>query len=363
MDQKQRLKLRHFITELSNIRGRHTELVSVYIPAGYDLNKIISHLAEEQGTASNIKDKNTRQNVQDSLERVIRHLRLYKKTPEHGLAVFAGNIAAQEGKTDIQVWSIEPPEPLQTRLYRCDQYFLLDLLKEMLEHNETYGLIVLDRREATLGLLRGTLITELTKLTSGVMGKFRTGGQSSARFARIREGMAKEFYKRVAEHTQKEFLQIKELKGIIIGGPGPTKYEFFEGNYLNNELKKKVLGVKDIGYTDEFGLHELVDKSQDILAKEAITKEKDLLMKFFTMLSKDDNKAIYGLGKVEYALDISATEIILISESIDNNILLRLEEKCSKSNTTLEIISTSTREGIQLRDLGGVAAILRYAIG
>ena len=63
----------------------------MYIPAGYDLNKIINHIAQEQGTASNIKDKNTRQNVIDSLERMIRHLRLFGKTPENGLAVFSGN--------------------------------------------------------------------------------------------------------------------------------------------------------------------------------------------------------------------------------------------------------------------------------
>ena len=44
MNLKDRQKLKKLIRELSSIRGRHTELVSVYIPAGYDLNKIISQL-------------------------------------------------------------------------------------------------------------------------------------------------------------------------------------------------------------------------------------------------------------------------------------------------------------------------------
>ncbi|HZX12015.1 MAG TPA: peptide chain release factor 1, partial [Candidatus Nanoarchaeia archaeon] len=101
----EKFKLKKFVQELKSIRGRHTELVSVYIPAGYDLNKIISHLAQEQGTASNIKDKITRTNVIDSLERMIRHLRLFKQTPLNGLAAFAGNTASQEGKQDIKVWS------------------------------------------------------------------------------------------------------------------------------------------------------------------------------------------------------------------------------------------------------------------
>ena len=95
LDTRQQFKLRKIINELKDIRGRHTELVTVYIPAGYDLNKIVTHLAQEQGTAANIKDKTTRGNVQDSLDKMIRHLKLYTKTPENGLAAFSGNIASQ----------------------------------------------------------------------------------------------------------------------------------------------------------------------------------------------------------------------------------------------------------------------------
>src|SRR3989344_3106604 len=161
MSTENRHKLKKFINELKRIRGRHTELVSVYVPAGYDINKIINHLAQEQGTASNIKDKNTRNNVIDSLERMIRHLRLYKQTPKNGLAAFAGNISAQEGKTDLKVWSIEPPQPLMMRLYRCDQTFVLDELENMLESSNIFGLIVIDKRDAALGLLKGTSIVFL----------------------------------------------------------------------------------------------------------------------------------------------------------------------------------------------------------
>jgi len=359
---KQNRKFKKFIQELEKIKGRHTELVSVYIPADYDLNKIISHLQQEQGTASNIKDARTRKNVIDSLERIIRHLRLFKATPKNGLAVFAGNFSDKEGTIDIKVRSIEPPEALQTRIYRCDQRFALDLLKDMFEHKEIYGLIVLDRREGNIGILKGTSIKEIKKLTSGVPGKFKTGGQSAARFARIRDGMAKEFYKRIGEAANKEFLDMKELKGILIGGPGPTKEEFFDGNYLNNEVKKKVLGLKDLGYTGEFGLNELVDKSQDLLVKEAITKEKQVVQKFLELLAKNPQKAAYGLKEVKKALELGAVEILLLSDSLEEDIMEQLEEIAENMGTEIEIISIETREGIQLKDLGGIAAILRYEL-
>ena len=122
---KQKHELKKFIKQLSKYRGRHTELVSVYIPAGYDMNKIINHLSQEQGTATNIKSTSTRKNVIDALERMIQHLKIFKKTPEHGLAAFSGNVAEREGQSDVQVWSIEPPVPLKIRIYRCDKEFVM----------------------------------------------------------------------------------------------------------------------------------------------------------------------------------------------------------------------------------------------
>ncbi|MBI2663382.1 peptide chain release factor aRF-1 [Candidatus Woesearchaeota archaeon] len=362
MNQKQKIKLRKLINELSSIKGRHTELVSVYVPSGYDLIKVIQHLEQEKGTASNIKDARTRKNVIDSLERAIRHLRMYKRTPENGLAVFAGNASDNESKIDIKVWGIEPPEPINTRLYRCDQTFITDILRDMMETREIYALLVMDAREATIGLLKGNSIQELVTLTSGVPGKVKAGGQSAARYARLREGALKEFFTRIGEAMNQNFLEMKELKGIMIGGPIPTKDEFFDSKYLNNELKKKVIGVKDLSYTGEFGLQELVDKAQDILVKEESAKEKALLQRFFETLGKSRKMVAYGKEEVNKVLDMGAVDILLISEELSDKEIEEFEEKASNVGTTTHVVSTESREGKQLKDLGGVVAILRYPV-
>ncbi len=174
---KQKFELKKLVKELSRYRGRHTELVSVYVPKGYDMNKIINHLSQEQSTAENIKSKSTRKNVIDALEKMIQHLKVYKKTPENGLAVFSGNVAEREGQSDVQVWSVEPPVHLNQRLYRCDKEFVLEPLDMMLEHKNVYGLVVMDRRDANIALLKGKTIVPLTKTHSQVPGKFRAGGQ------------------------------------------------------------------------------------------------------------------------------------------------------------------------------------------
>jgi len=362
LTETQRFHLKKFVKELGNHRGRHTELVSVYIPQGYDLNKIIHHLSQEQGTASNIKSTSTRKNVTDALEKMIQHLRLFKRTPENGLVAFSGNVAEREGQQDFKVWSLEPPVPLKTRIYRCDKEFVLDILQDMLDTKELYGLVVIDRRDANLAFLKGKAIIPLLKTHSEVPGKFKAGGQSSARFARLREGAAKDHYKKVAEYMKEQFLNKKELKGIILGGPGPTKHDFLDQSQLATELKNKIIAVKDLSYTGEFGLEELLDKSHDVLASEEVMGEKKIMARFFEILSKNQGKVSYGENEVMKHLKMGAVEIILISEDAGDDKITVFEEEAKKVGSELKIISTETREGVQLRDMGKFAAILRYEV-
>ncbi len=360
---QERLHLRKIVTDLKSFKAPHTEFVSVYIPEGYEITKIINHLAEEQGTASNIKSASTRKNVQSALERMIQHLRLFKQTPPHGLAVFSGNVAAAEGKQDLRVWSIEPPIALNTRIYRCDKTFVTDILENMLLENRVYGLVVMDRRDANLALLKGKTIIPLQKTHSEVPGKFKAGGQSAARFARIREGAILDHYKKIAEYMKNQFLPYgNNLKGIIIGGPGVTINDFLNYDLLTGDLKRKVLGTKDLSYTGEFGLQELLDKCEDILAEEEIAAEKKIMNRFFTELRVSYKKVTYGDKETRKALDMNVVDVLLVSESIPEDTIFEFEELAKKGGASVQIISVETREGAQLRDLGGVASILRYEI-
>lgn len=359
---KQRFELKKLVRELSQFSGRHTELVSVYIPAGYDINKINQHLQQEQGTASNIKSTSTRKNVIAALERMIQHLKIYKQTPPNGLAAFSGNVAEREGQQDVKVWSIEPPIPLKTRIYRCDKKFQLDLLIDMLETKEVYGLVVLDRRDAAIAFLKGKTIIPLVKTHSEVPGKTRAGGQSSVRFARLREGATKDHYKKIAEYMKNQFLQIKELKGIIIGGPSVTTNDFMNKEYLTGDLKKKIIGVKDLSYTGDFGLQELLDRSQDLLAQEEVADEKGIMQKFFDLLAKKPGMVAYGEAEVKDRLKTGAVETLLVSEDVAEEKIEEFEKLAEEVGSELKIISTETREGVQLRDIGKFAAILRYEI-
>jgi len=356
--EEQLYKLKKLLKELEKIKGRHTELVSVYVPSGHNIIDIVNQVRSEQETATNIKSKTVKKNVTGALEKILQHLKLYKKTPENGVIIFAGNVSEKEGVSDIRLWAIEPPEPLNTKMYWCNQKFELEPLKDMVEEKELYGLLVMDNKEASIALLKGKRIELLKRLESIVPSKSIKGGQSQQRFQRVREGLINDWYKKIAESLKDIFP--KEMKGIILGGPGPAKDDFFSGNYLQTDIKKQVLGVKSTGYTDEHGLEELVERSEDLLKEAAIAKEKALVQKFFEGLRKESGFVTYGKDNVLKALKMGAVETILVSEDLE--IVDTFVESAKQYGTTVEIISRDTREGEQLYQLGGIAAILRWKV-
>jgi len=362
MNEAQKYELEALIEELEGYRGRHTELITVLVPAGATLTQTTKQLEDEKGTATNIKSTGTRKNVINALERAIRKLKEIGKTPENGLAVYSGNVSSVEGKEDLQVWAIEPPKKLKVKIYRCDQTFVLDPLKEMLETEDVYGLLVIERNEATIGILDGKHIKILQHLTSGIPGKTRAGGQSSQRFHRIRESMAKEFFKRVAEYMKDAFFDNKKLKGILIGGPIPTKEEFLEQGQLVTALKDKVVAVKDLGGTEMHGLQELVELSQDVLAEQEITKQRQILDLFFEKLARDPNKVSYGMAEVEDRLNKGAVDKLIISKTLPREKVKFLENLANASSSEIHIVTNETSEGVQFDNLGGVGATLRFEV-
>jgi len=357
-------ELEEIVERLTSIKGRHTELITVYVPAGYDVNSVQKQLEAEKSTAKNIKSTGTRKNVIDALDKIVRELKTMKFTPENGLAVFSGNVSQVEGQDDLQLWAIEPPQPLKTRLYRCDKEFVLEPLEVMLEVDEIWGLIVMDRKEATIGVLEGTRIEVIQKMTSGIPSKVRAGGQSSQRFHRITEGLTKDFYKRVAEEAKKAFFENPKLKGILVGGPVPTKDEFLDGDYLQTQLAEKVIGRIDIGDTSESGLYELVEKSEDLLAQQELMKEKNLLDKFFKMLGENPDLVKYTEEGIKKALQYGAVETLILSKNADRDLSKELKKMAEEISSGVEVVSTDTEEGQQFTSITkkGIGVILRFGV-
>jgi peptide chain release factor subunit 1 len=399
-------EVKRTLKELSDKKGRGTELVSVYIPPDKQISDVVKHMREELSQSANIKSKQTKKNVQSAIEVIMQRMKLFPKPPERGLVLFVGMIPrGGPGTEKMETYVFEPPEPVQTYIYHCNSQFFLEPLEEILEDKEIYGLAVIDRKEATIAVMKGKRIDIVKNLTSGVPGKHKAGGQSQRRFDRLIELAAHEFLKRIGEHMNEAFLNLEGIKGVIIGGPGHTKEDFVNGDYLHHEIKQMIITTVDTSYTGEFGIREVIDKSMDILTEIDIMREKKLVQHFLTELVDENGLASYGEAEVRQNLINGAVEVLLLSEDIKakrytyqctscgnqeektiKNEKDAKDEPCKNCGDTMkptssedvigdfvkmaeevgsevEIISTETEEGMQLfRAFGGIAAILRYRI-
>jgi peptide chain release factor subunit 1 len=386
------------LRKLKECRGDGTQLVTVYVSAGYPINEVSSRVREEINQASNIKSKQTRTNVTDALERIVTVLKGFRKTPENGLVIFAGNVSTDPSKQDLQTFYFEPISKLGMNVYRCDSTFFIEPLERMMYSRDSYGVLAFEGRDATLAILQGTEFRIVDKIHNTAHAKVRKGGQSARRYERLIEESNEFYYKRVGEAMDQLFLN--KVKGVLVGGPGPMKEYFLNEKTFNYQIK--IIGVVDTGYIDEQGIREIIEKSGDLIKDQEAIKEKRLFDNFMKIVIKTE-KAVYGLDQVMECINSKRAELVLVSEdapfsvvhfkcpSCDSELskIYRKgqEEKsikcekcgstmnsidiapiaeyvidlCRKLNIKVEILSATSAPGEQfLNGFGGIGALLKY---
>ncbi|MCO8242593.1 peptide chain release factor aRF-1 [Haladaptatus sp. AB643] len=402
---RKKYEFQKVIEDLKQYEGSGTQLVTIYIPEDKQVSDVVAHVTQEHSEASNIKSKQTRTNVQDALTSIKDRLRYYDTfPPDRGIVMFSGAIDTGGGQTDMVTKVLEsPPDPVESFRYHCDSQFLTEPLEEMLGDKGLYGLIVLDRREANVGWLKGKRVEPVKSASSLVPGKQRKGGQSAQRFHRLRLEAIDNFYQEVAGMADDLFVPKRhEIDGVLVGGPSPTKDEFLDGDYLHHELDQKVLGKFDVSYTDESGLYDLVDAAQEVLADAEVMKDKKEMEEFFRELHEGD-LATYGFEPTRKNLVMGSVDRLLLSEDLRKDVTVfecgdqeeyefidrrkqdpshtcedgteaEMTERedaieylmniAEQRGTETKFISTDFEKGEQLLNaFGGVAGILRYSTG
>ena len=407
--QQRRLRLKKSLRELSEMKGMGTELVTVVIPPEKMISDVRHQLGNEMGQAANIKSKSTKKHVSDALESAISSLNRYKTPGEGGIAIFVGHVIVGNNKTKLTSTVIDdPPEPFSSFRYRCDSTFEISQLEEMLIDRTSYGLFVIDRSEAAYGLASGKRLHFQEHITSLVPSKHGRGGQSAQRFERLIEEAAHNFFKKATERACNYWLpMVNDLKGIIIGGPGATKDFVVKNDYFHHEIKKLIAEpFFDVGYSNESGLRELVQRAGSTMDQIELDVERTIVDRFLREVMQANPKATYGEVMIRSALDQGAVETLLISEAVtkrrvqwickgcknnwktshdkssprpncpecgsdnvfedeENSIELidELTVLAGHTSAKVRIISLDTEEGSTLNTaFGGIAALLRYAI-
>ena len=404
-------KLRRLIAWLSDKEGRGMEFISLYIPREKSTDEIVAILKSESDSAARKSELSVRDRLQEVLKNVIQRLKLHKEIPENGLAIFAGTFFDNETEGEVlRVEEIVPPEPIMAYLYEVDNHFHLEPLREMLRDQKVVGLIAMDSKEASFGILNGERFDLIENITSGIHGKSGKGGSSQRRYERERDMSVTYFFHRIAEHAAKAFLENHKVSVLIVGGPGTTKDDFLKGNFLHYELKNMLLGSVDTQSAGREALREVLGKSSEALKNMCAPEQKRTVQRLLASIGKQDELATYGLDSVLNALKKGEVEVALVTDNTDMIEIVAMCKKCelskakivnkgkkiltmqemisspcvrcraveyeveekdivdvledfaSQTDARVEVISSESEEKAKLTSLGAFTALLRYRL-
>lgn len=402
-------KIKKLIKSLEAARGNGTSMISLIIPPKDQISRVAKMLADEFGTASNIKSRVNRLSVLGAITSVQQRLKLYSKVPPKGLVVYCGTIVTDEGKEKKVNIDFEPFKPINTSLYLCDNKFHTEALTALLADDNKFGFIVMDGNGALFGTLCGNTRDILHKFNVDLPKKHGRGGQSALRFARLRMEKRHNYVRKVAETAVQLFISNDRpnVAGLILAGSADFKTELGQSDMFDPRLQAKILKMVDISYGGENGFNQAIELSAEVLSNVKFIQEKKLIGRYFDEISQDTGKFCFGVADTLQALNMGSVETLIVWENLDINrfvlknhstdeeIILHLtpEQESDKTNfvdkttsvelelvdkcpflewlannyksfgTTLEIVTDRSQEGSQFcKGFGGVGGILRYRV-
>ncbi|ADJ15206.1 mRNA surveillance protein pelota [Halalkalicoccus jeotgali] len=191
-----------------------------------------------------------------------------------------------------------------------------------------------------------------------------TGPTGKGEFARARS----ELFSQIADALSR-----MDADAIILAGPGFTKQDAYEYIEENTQDIAELITVVDTSGVGDRGVHEVLKRGavEDVQAETRIAREAELIDEL-TRRMAEGTKAAYGIEAVEEAAEFGAIETLLITDE-----RLR-EERAGSGDWDMDVndlITTAEQKGgdvvvfssefdpaRQLKNLGGVAALLRYRL-
>ncbi|GAB5590416.1 translation termination factor eRF1 [Umbelopsis nana] len=312
-------KIKRLIKSLEAARGNGTSMISLIIPPKDQISRVAKMLADEYGTASNIKSRVNRLSVLGAITSTQQRLKLYNKVPPNGLVVYCGTIVTDEGKEKRVNIDFEPHKPINTSLYLCDNKFHTEALSELLESDAKFGFIIMDGNGALFGTLSGNTREIIHKMQVDLPKKHGRGGQSAVRFARLREEKRHNYVRKVAELSVSFFITNDKVNvaGLVLAGSADFKTELGQSDMLDQRLQSKIIKVVDVSYGGENGFNQAIELSAESLSNVKFIQEKKLIQQYFDEISQDTGKFCFGIEDTLKALDLGAVETLIVWESLD----------------------------------------------
>lgn len=280
-DELNQFKIKKLIVALEAARGNGTSMISLIISPKDQIPRVNKMLADEYGTASNIKSRVNRQSVLGAITSTQQRLKLYNKMPLNGLVIYCGTINVGEGGEKKVNIDFEPFKCINTSLYLCDNRFHTEPLRDLLINNNKFGFIVMDGNGTLYGTLCGSTREIIHKFSVDLPKKHGRGGQSAVRFDRIRVEKRHNYVHKVAELATQFFINSNSngvnISGLIIAGFADFKTELINSGLLDLRLKEIIIKLVDISYGGENGFNQAIELSSEVLGNIKFIQEKKLI--------------------------------------------------------------------------------------
>jgi len=345
-------KVKKLIKSLTAARGNGTSMISLVIPPKDQVSRISKMLADEYGTASNIKSRVNRLSVLGAITSTQQKLKLYTRVPDNGLVLYCGTILTDDGKEKRVNIDFEPFKPINTSLYLCDNKFHTEALHELLEDDDCFGFIIMDGNGCLYGTLQGNTRTILHKFTVELPKKHGRGGQSALRFARLRLEKRHNYVRKVAEHAVQFFIGADNkcnVTGIVLAGSAEFKNDLYSSDLFDPRLHKAVLKTVDVSYGMDPGFNQAIELSADTLANVKLVQEKKLLQKYMDEISQDTGKYCFMVEDTLKALEMSSVETIIVWENLAIN-RLQLRNTSTSEETIIHLTPEQEKNDAHFHD-------------
>jgi len=315
-------KVKKLIKNLEAAKGNGTSMISLIIPPGTQISQIAKMLADEYGTASNIKSRVNRLSVLGAITSTQQRLKLYNKCPKNGLVMYCGTVMTDEGKEKKVNIDFEPFKCINTSLYLCDNKFHTEDLNELLMDDEAFGFIIMDGNGTLYGTVQGSARDVLHKFSVDLPKKHGRGGQSALRFARLRLEKRHNYVRKVAEMATQLFVpdgQRPNIQGLVLAGSADFKSELMRSDLFDQRLSKIVIKMVDVSYGGLNGFNQAIEYSADTLGSVKLMKEKKLLQKYMDEISRDTGRYCFMVEDTLKALELGAVEELIVWENLEIN--------------------------------------------
>jgi len=312
-------KIKKLIKKLEEARGNGTSMISLILPPKSQISAAAKMLADEFGTASNIKSRVNRLSVLSAITSTQQRLKLFTKVPTNGLVIYCGTILTDDNKEKKVNIDFEPFKPINTSLYLCDNKFHTEALQELLESDDKFGFIIMDGNGSLYGTVAGNAREILHKFSVDLPKKHGRGGQSALRFARLRLEKRQNYVTKVAEMATNLYITNDKcnVTGIILAGSAEFKNVLADAECFDPRLKAKVIKIVDVSYGGENGFNQAIELCAETLANVKFIQEKRLISKYFEEISQDTGKFCFGIEDTLKGLEMGAIETLIVYENLE----------------------------------------------